>query len=48
MEKYATYEIYKHAVTGEIKRIPYGSEELVKIAEETTEWIQLEEEPEDE
>lgn len=42
MEKYATYELYKHKVTGELKRVPLSNDtELEKTAEDSS-WIKVE------
>lgn len=44
MEKYSTYLVYKHKVTGEIKRVPVTEEqELEKFA--SAEWEQLDYDP---
>lgn len=47
MEKYGTYKIFRHKVTGELKREPIGSseEELEKLAQDNN-WEELGEEPE--
>ena len=47
MEKYATYKVFKHKTTGEIKRIAVeDSEELAKFAtNETSDWLELDADP---
>lgn len=46
MEKYATYNVYQHKITGQIKRVPVGQEkELEKLAS-SLEWQQLDYDPE--
>lgn len=47
MEKYSTYDVYRHKETGKILRVALG-EELEKRAEDTSEWEKLEEDPKDE
>tara|TARA_B100000131_G_C17567322_1_gene389393 strand:- start:131 stop:280 length:150 start_codon:yes stop_codon:yes gene_type:complete len=45
MEKYATYRVYKHKTTGEIKRVsPEEMTDFEKIA--SNEWIELDKDPE--
>ena len=47
MEKYATYKIFKHKTTGEIKRVPVEDpEELSKYATGSkSDWLELETDP---
>jgi hypothetical protein len=49
MTKYGTYKIFKHKVSGELRRLRYeSSEDIEKIAKLKDErcWIELEEDPE--
>jgi len=46
MEKYATYEVFKDAETGEISRVPYSGK-LEKKASVNPNLKKLEEDPED-
>lgn len=45
MEKYGTYKVYKHKITGEIKRVSLNSEDLEKVSEDSNQWEELEYEP---
>jgi hypothetical protein len=45
MEKYATYKVFKHKTTGELRRVPLeNTNELEKTAS-TDEWIELDVDP---
>lgn len=48
MEKYATYKIFKHKLTGDIKRVPHtpDSKGLKKLSEFSEDlWVELDEDP---
>ena len=45
MEKYGTYKVYKHKTTGEILRVIVDSEDFTKIANDLSNWKELESDP---
>ncbi len=47
MEKYATYQVFKNIVTGELKRIPLDNTEGIEKLGADTEWIELDYDPEE-
>jgi hypothetical protein len=45
MEKYATYKVFKHKTTGEIRRVPVEDKTELEKTASTTNWIELDVDP---